>query len=61
MTDAPRPAPDHIRLALEHIRAAEVEERHNMHPAHTAIVHEIVHAAVCLGRVLHLRGESVQP
>lgn len=47
---------DKVRVALEAIRAAEIELRHDTQPAHTVIVHELVSAAVSLGRVLNLIG-----
>ena len=45
---------DHIRAALEQIRAAELALQHDSQPARTMMVHELVSAAVSLGRVLHL-------
>ena len=45
---------DHIRAALEHIRAAELDLHHDMQPAREMMLRELVSAAVSLGRVLHL-------
>ena len=59
-TDPPADPPaapsvaDYVRAALEQIHAAELVLRHDAQPARTMIVHELVSAAVSLGRVLHL-------
>ena len=45
---------DHIRAALEQIRAAELALQHDMQPAREMMLRELVSAAVSLGRVLHL-------
>ncbi len=46
-----------LRAAVESLQDADLRLAHNVEPAREAVHRELVQAATCVGRALHLLGE----
>jgi hypothetical protein len=58
MDDQPQMPAELLRIAAQYLQDFELGMQHDVSPAREAVQREIVQAATCIGRALHLIGDQ---